>query len=39
MFASFYRIEFTPGKEIVNEFCIAKEWPIPLSQLNNACKK
>ncbi|GFG32724.1 hypothetical protein Cfor_12294, partial [Coptotermes formosanus] len=32
------KIEVTPGKEIVNEFCIAQEWPVPLSQLNDACK-
>jgi hypothetical protein len=31
--------EMTPVKEIVNEFCILQEWPVPLSQLNDACKK
>ncbi|XP_021920669.1 AP-4 complex accessory subunit Tepsin-like isoform X2 [Zootermopsis nevadensis] len=31
--------EVTPVKEIVNEFCILQEWPVPLSQLNDACKK
>lgn len=35
---SLEKIEVTPGKEIVNEFCIAQEWPVPLSQLNDACK-